>query len=259
MLLDEIVKAKHQEIVKLKKKLEQVKLPPVIEMPKLRDFKSAINQAGKISLIAEIKKASPSAGEIIKSLDPASISKNYLEAGASAISVLTDQKFFKGKAEHLKQAKEAVSIPILRKDFIIDESQVIESRLIRADAILLIVRLLDQGQLEKLVNLAQEYEMAALVEVRSEKEVEMALQAKAEIIGINNRDLDTLKVDFNTSLRISQKYAELKNKILVSESGINSHSQIDELKSAGFNAVLIGESILKNKSPQAKIKELMGQ
>ncbi|MFA4905900.1 MAG: indole-3-glycerol phosphate synthase TrpC [Candidatus Margulisiibacteriota bacterium] len=257
MLLDEIVSEKQAEVKRLVDQFKFIKLANLSDaFPPLRDFKSAISRPGKISLIAELKKASPSAGLIRESYEPISLAKNYEEAGAAALSVLTDLKFFQGLLGHLKSAKESTNIPILRKDFILDELQVVESRLAGADAVLLIVRILDDARLKTLLAKARELKLAALLECHSEAEVERALAVKAEVIGINNRDLDTLKIDFDLSLKLPQKFPELKKGTLVSESGIGSASQIGELKSAGYSAALVGEALLKAPDPNKKIREL---
>ncbi len=259
MLLDEIIASKQTEVLNLKAQFKFITLSNLADaFPPSRDFKSAISKPGKINLIAEIKKASPSAGIIREDFEPTLIAKEYENNGAAALSVLTDRPYFDGLLGHLKAAKEAVSIPILRKDFIIDELQIFESRLAGADAILLIARILDDAQLKSFLEVSSKNKLTSLLEVHNESEVERALKSGAEVIGINNRDLDTLKVDFTNSLKLIQKYPELKNKVLVSESGIASKSQIDELKSAGFNAVLIGETLLKSNSIGSKIKELVG-
>ncbi|MBI5699805.1 indole-3-glycerol phosphate synthase TrpC [Candidatus Saganbacteria bacterium] len=257
MLLDEIVSDKQAEVKRLIDQFKFIKLANLADaFPPIRDFKAAISRPGKMSLIAELKKASPSAGLIRESYEPIGLAKNYEDAGAAALSVLTDLKFFQGLLGHLKSAKESTHIPILRKDFILDELQVIESRLAGADAVLLIVRILNDEQLKTLLAKARELKLASVVECHNEAEVERALKADSEIIGINNRDLDTLKVDFNLSLNLPGKFPELKKKVLVSESGISSASQIKELKAAGFSAALIGEALLRSPDPSAKIREL---
>lgn len=258
MLLNEIVETKKGELIALKEQFSKfIKIENLADIfPPLIDFKAAINKSEKISLIAEIKQASPSAGIIVKDFDPIKIAETYEKAGASAISVLTDAKYFQGMLTYLKNIKEIATAPVLRKDFIIDDVQILESRMAGSDAILLISRILEADQLKAFYEKCIGYNMAAIVECHDEKDLEKALAANAEIIGINNRDLDTLKVDFNTSLKLAAKYPELKNKVLVSESGIDSKSQINELHSAGFKAVLIGESILKSGDISSKIKDL---
>ncbi|KAF0133422.1 MAG: indole-3-glycerol phosphate synthase [Candidatus Saganbacteria bacterium] len=260
MLLDNIIADKALEVKTIKEQFKFITLKNIEEIfPPIKDFTSEISKPGKINLIAELKKKSPSAGEIISNFKPAEIAKIYEEAGASAISLLTDWKYFEGILGYLKAVKQAVKLPILRKDFIIDEIQIYESRMAGADAVLLIARILDSSKLKQFIELCDKIKLPALVEVHNEAETEKALKAGAQIIGINNRDLDTLKVDFNISLQIINKFPELKNKILVSESGINSPSQIKELKSAGFNAVLIGEALLKSPDIKEKTKELLSK
>ncbi|HTY13830.1 MAG TPA: indole-3-glycerol phosphate synthase TrpC [Candidatus Omnitrophota bacterium] len=257
MLLDDIVSSKKTEVVNIKKQFQFITLSNLADaFPPARDFKAAIGRAGRVNLIAEMKQASPSAGTIVADYIPEPIAKKYESSGAAALSVLTDGPFFKGLLGHLKVAKQATDLPVLRKDFIIDEIQVFESRLAGADAILVILRILDDEKLKKLLEEAKKVNLAVMAEAHNEAEVERALSAGAEIIGINNRDLDSLKVDFNLSLKMVSKFPELKKKVLVSESGIGSRSQIDELRSAGYNAVLIGEALLKSPDPAKKIKEL---
>ncbi|OGC12597.1 hypothetical protein A3J90_00385 [candidate division WOR-1 bacterium RIFOXYC2_FULL_37_10] len=255
MILDEIILTKRKEIEALKERLATAKTE---FDPNLRDFKSSINQENKISLIAEIKKASPSAGIIVKNFDPVSIAKQYESSGAFAISVLTDKTYFQGEIGFLKQVRAAVKLPVFRKDFIIDELQITESRIAGADAILLIARILELPDLSRFLEKAKELGLQVLLETHDEYDIEKALSLNCDIVGINNRNLDTLKVDFNNSLKLLDKFPELKSRILVSESGISEKSQIDELKSAGFSAVLIGESLLKSEDVLGKMREMFG-
>ena len=254
MLLDKIVEIKRQEVEELKKK----GLASRRELP-LLDFKKAIFQKDKISLIAEIKKASPSAGDIVADFDPAKIASIYRENNASAISVLTDRRFFKGDLSFIKIAKKESGLPILRKDFIIDQIQIDEAYNADADAILLIARILSKNQLAEFILKARELGLSALVETHDERDIEKALEARSEIVGVNNRDLDTLQIDFSKSLKLVSKYPEIKAKVTVSESGIREKAQILELKGAGFSAVLIGESILKSNLISKKIHELFDE
>ncbi len=257
MLLDNIIAGKRTEVENLKKNFGFVKLENIsAAFPPLRDFRSSIGKPGKLHLIAELKKSSPSYGVIKEDFEPISLARTYEESGASAISVLTESKYFQGLMRYLKSAKESTIIPVLRKDFIIDELQIIESRLAGADALLLILRIISDAQLKNFIEAADKVNLSLLLEVHNEAEVERALLAGAEIIGINNRDLETLKVDFGLSFKLLDKYPELKKKTLVSESGIETKSQINELRAAGFKAVLIGEALLKSKDIGAKIKEL---
>ncbi len=260
MLLNEIVETKKGEVQILKEQFSKfIKIPNLADIfPEISDFKAAIKSSGKITLIAEIKKASPTSGVIVQDFDPMKLADIYEKSGASALSIVTDAKYFQGMLTYLKNVNQKSKLPILRKDFIIDESQILESRMSGADAVLLIARILEQDQLNAFIEKCSSYKLSALIECHDEKDVEKALTAKASIIGINNRDLDTLKVDFNTSLNLATKFPELKSKILVSESGISSKSQINELKSAGFSTVLIGESLLKSNDIPGKVKELLG-
>lgn len=259
MLLDEIIENKKNEVYTLKEQFSKfIKLKNLAAIfPPIRDFKAAISKKDKIALIAEVKKASPSSGVIVKDFEPAKIAGTYEKSGAAALSVLTDAKYFQGMLTHLKTIKEAAKIPVLRKDFIIDEIQIIESRLAGADALLLIARILSSDQMKSYLEKCEEFKLSALVEIHDEKDAEKALSLNAKLIGINNRDLDSLKVDLNTSLRLVTQFPELKARVLVSESGIATASQVKELHSAGFSAVLIGDSLLKSNNIEAKIKELI--
>ncbi|MFH1684027.1 MAG: indole-3-glycerol phosphate synthase TrpC [Candidatus Margulisiibacteriota bacterium] len=189
---------------------------------------------------------------------PIFLAKTYEESGASAISVLTDEKFFQGKLEYLKSAKESTTIPVLRKDFIIDESQVYEARIAGADALLLIVRILSDEELVRLLKLTEELEMQALVEVHNAEEVERVLKTDAKIIGINNRDLDTFKVDLQTTVKLLKKFPKLEKRSVISESGIETRQDIEVLKKSGVDGVLLGETLMKSDNIPAKIEELIG-
>jgi indole-3-glycerol phosphate synthase len=255
MILDEIVKTKNKEVDVLKGKY---KLPlKTGDLPKVRGFKKAVSRRG-MNLIAETKAASPSAGVIIDNYVPEDIAAVFEKAGACAVSVLTDAEYFKGSIKDIAKIKNSIKLPVLRKDFIINESQIYESRLAGADAILLIARILDQDELERFIKIAGDLKMDALVEVHSVKEARSALDAGAEIIGINNRDLNTLKVDLGATVNIISEIPELKRKILISESGISERGQVDLLRDIGVNAVLVGEAILKSPDMSEKIRELIG-
>ena len=258
MILDDIIFNKRQEVTSLKVSLSG-KDPRKLtkDLPPPRHFAKAFRK-GKFSLIAELKKASPSAGVILEQFNPISLARVYEESGASAISVLTDERFFQGKLEYLKAAKDSTTIPILRKDFIIDESQVYESRIAGADALLLIARVLEDSVLADLIELTESLAMQALVEVHNPEEVERVLKTKARLIGINNRDLDTFKVDLKTTLNLMKKFPKLKERMIVSESGIETREQVETLKKAGVDGVLIGETLLRSKNIPAKAKELLG-
>jgi indole-3-glycerol phosphate synthase len=257
MILDDIIFNKRQEVTSLKVQFADKDMRELLKgLPKPRDFLKAFRK-GKFSLIAEIKKASPSAGVIQEDFRPIFLAKAYEESGAAALSVLTDEKFFQGKLEYLKSAKESTTIPVLRKDFIIDEAQVYESRLAGADALLLIARVLEDADLVNLLKLTEELGMQALVEVHSAGEVERILKTGAKVIGINNRDLDTFKADLQTTVKLIKKFPKLKERIVISESGIESRKDVETLRKAGVDGVLVGETLMRSNNIPAKVKELM--
>ncbi|MFC1559914.1 indole-3-glycerol phosphate synthase TrpC [Candidatus Margulisiibacteriota bacterium] len=258
MILDDIVQSKYKEIASIKQHLGLGKIAEVLkELPNTRDFTSAIKKK-KMTLIAEAKKASPSAGIIVDDYHPEKIAIEYSDAGVSAISVLTEQKNFMGFVTDLKKVKEHVNLPILRKDFIVDETQLYHTRLSFADAVLLIVRILDKKKLKKFIKLSEELLLHSLVEVHTPDEAKMALDAGAEMIGINNRDLDTLEVDIRNTEKIIKKVPALKKKVLVSESGIKTGKDVKFLAELGVNSILVGEALLKSGDIKAKVKELLG-
>jgi len=222
-----------------------------------RAFGAALARVGeKVAFIAEVKKASPSAGVIAQTFDPVSIAKNYKRADADAISVLTDEKFFQGKLAHLVDVRRAVSLPLLRKDFILDEIQIAESAANGADAILLIVAALEQKQLAvgrvrvaaatglvDLLKAAAKYQLDALVEVHSREELDRALEAGAKIIGINNRDLTTFDVDLSVTEKLCRHVPD--EVVLVSESGIKTAEDVARMQACGVDAILIGEALMR--------------
>lgn len=210
---------------------------------------------GVPAVIAEVKKASPSVGLIRPDFDPASIAVSYQAGGASAISVLTDERFFQGSTAYLREVKMAATLPVLRKDFIIDEYQVYESRVAGADAILLIVAALDADALASLMNRAAEIDLDCLVEVHNEAEMAVAVEVGAPVIGINNRDLQTFEVSIDTTARLLPMMPRAKK---VSESGIHSREDMVRLGSMGVDAVLIGEALMRQDDIEGKLRELIG-
>lgn len=226
------------------------------DMDKARDFRNAIKRNDKkIKLIAEIKKASPSKGIIRKDFDAAKIASIYDRMSVNAISVLTEEDFFQGHLLHIKTVKDIASKPILRKDFIFDEYQIYESKANHADAILLIAAILQKSQAEEYLHLAKELGLYVLFEIHNEDDLEKAFSAKADIIGINNRCLKTLKIDLFTTLRLQKDIP--KDKIIVSESGIKSRQDVYMLQDAGIDAMLIGTSLMQSHDIGKKIDELM--
>ena len=256
MILDEIVQAKKVEVKRNKeiRKIADLKAKARNAAP-LKPFD--LRQKDAVSIISEIKRASPVKGVFKADLDPADQARKYKEGGARAISVLTDEQFFKGSVDDLRAARNAAGLPILRKDFVIDEYQLWEARVMLADAALLIVRILDKAQLRDYIALArEELKLATLVEVHSEKELDVALDAKAPVIGINNRDLDTFKVTLETTAKLRPIIPA--DRVVVSESGISKRDDIVLLKNMKVDAALIGEELVKASDPTAKIKELLG-
>ena len=218
------------------------------------DLASALRH-DHIQLIAEVKQASPSRGILTSSFNPTELARAYAEGGAAAISVLTEASYFMASIEHLAAIREAVGLPLLRKDFIFDPYQVYESRAYGADALLLITAILSRGQLEELISLSHSLGLGCLVEVHNEGETERAVLSEAEIIGINNRDLNTFDVDINTTRRLQPLVP--KGKIVVSESGIRSRKDVEKLRKWGVDAVLIGEALVTAENVRAKMKELL--
>lgn len=225
------------------------------DLPPLRDFKAAISMPGRIGLIGEIKFASPSRGIIHQKIDPCMIGRIYEEAGAVAVSLLTDKRFFGGNLDDLPRLKKSISLPILRKDFIIDEIQVRESLLYGADAVLLIVRILSREQLKELIVLCKALGLTPLTEIHDHHDLAKALHCEAEIIGINNRNLETFEVRLHTTLDLAPLVP--KNCIIVSESGISNKEDIQLLRRSDIRAVLVGTSIMESKDMAGKTRELV--
>lgn len=254
-ILDKIAAHKKGEVQESKERHPQRALEKRIAgLNATRDFKAALAREDRISLIAEIKKASPSAGIIRIDFDPMQIAQIYEKEGADAISVLTDEEFFQGSLVTLSLINDMFSLPLLRKDFIIDPYQIYEARAFGADAILLIVSLLSPDRLLSYLGTAQELGLSALVEVHTEEELHIAVGAGAEIIGINNRNLKTFAVDIENTLRLLPNFP--KDVLCVSESGIKTADDLEILRQAGVDAVLIGTAFMKAQDIEAKIKDL---
>lgn len=257
-ILDKIVAQKRIEVASLPN--EGLTTELVARKGPRRDFIAALKspQRGPPALIAEVKKASPSAGVICKDFDPVHIAKAYQDATASCLSVLTDETFFQGSLEYLKQIRIAVGIPLLRKDFIIDERQIPQSLEWGADAILLIVAILTDDQLRSFHALARATGLAVLVEVHDERELEQAISVGPDLIGVNNRDLKTFKVDLATTERLANRLRSSGYKaLLVAESGIHARADVERLHSCGADAILVGESLMRHGDIGAKIRELL--
>lgn len=256
MILSKIINEKRKEIEQARIKMPEHQLKELAGKIYIKSsFKRNISRPHHINLIAELKKASPSKGIIRGDFNPVKIALTYQANGASALSVLTDERFFEGHLKTLKELKDRVTIPLLRKDFIIDEYQIYESLYWGADAILLIAQILTGEELEGFYKMAKGMGMDVLIEVHNEEDVAKALKSGASIIGINNRDLTTFKVDITTTQRLLRIIPE--NKVRVSESGIKTYEDVMFLKSLGINAVLIGETFLEADDIAAKMREIM--
>lgn len=250
--LEEILAAKREEIERLKPRLAELDRQAQARND-FRNFRAALQQADEgLAVIAEVKKASPSAGIIAQSFNPVEIARNYERNGANAISVLTDRKFFQGKLEDLVNVRRSVSLPLLRKDFILDEIQIAESVANDADAILLIVAALEQTRLVDLLKAAANQRVDALVEVHTEEELHRALDAGAKIIGINNRNLATFEVDLGTTENLCREVPD--EVVLVSESGIKTPQDAAGLKACGVDAILVGEALMRGEISIEQLK-----
>ena len=255
MILETIVETKKREVADRKAAKPPAELEKMIAgIPPTRDFKKALSTA-EWAIIAEVKRRSPSRGVLRADFDPVRIAMEYESHGATAVSVLTDVTFFGGSDADLTAVKDAVTLPVLRKEFIIDPYQVYETRAIGADALLLIAAILTEGQLREYRDLAASLGMAALVEIHNGTELEKALGAGAEIIGINNRDLKTFQTDLQTTLALAPLIPA--DRIAISESGIRSRGEIEALLKVGTRAFLIGETLISAPKIGPKLKELL--
>ncbi|MGH9795068.1 MAG: indole-3-glycerol phosphate synthase TrpC [Candidatus Acidiferrales bacterium] len=254
--LDRIVEARRQRLV-----IDQRRVPLAVlkmavrraEPP--RDFAGALARDG-VNVIAELKKASPSRGVLREQFDPMNLARGFENAGAVALSVLTEEEHFQGSLEHLRTVHKDVKLPVLRKDFIVDAWQVWEARAAEADSFLLIVSVLGDTALSELIALGRELGMEPLVEIHTEEELTRALDARARIVGVNNRDLRTFDVRVETSLALVEKIP--KECIAVSESGLRTRDDLERLRKAGFDAFLIGEHLMQAPEPEAALRELLG-
>lgn len=257
--LDQIVAATRRRLAAPRSAAYVRELERRAETHKPRGFRRGLEAKaqGGIAVISELKKASPSRGLIRPSFEPAQLAKELEEAGAAALSVLTDEEFFQGSLQNLQIASSSVSIPCLRKDFIVDEFQLIEARANSADAVLLIVAALSQQELIALTRKAEDHGLDVLCEVHDEAELQRALDAECNLIGVNSRDLRTFKVDLGTAFRLAE--AMPKHVFCVAESGIHNGADVARLRAAGYGAFLIGESLMKESSPGAALKKLLAE
>jgi indole-3-glycerol phosphate synthase len=257
MILQKIVENRREEVARQKKILPLAELRQMLaDKPSTNDFEGAIREQ-RCSVIAEVKRSSPSKGRIRDDFDPVEIARTYEGNGAAALSILTESQFFEGNAAYVPQIRRAVALPLLRKDFIIDSYQIEETRVLGADALLLIARILDSGQLREFVDHASELGLAAVVEIHDEADVNKAVSAGARIVGINNRDLATFRTDLEVSIRLARLIP--KGITVVSESGIDSRGDVERLMEAGIHAFLVGESLMREKDIGKKLRELLGE
>lgn len=255
-MLDEIVEKTKKRVEDAKKRIPLEEIKKDVSLMDVTDefpFKKALSEDG-MSIIAEVKKASPSKGLIAEDFDYITIAKDYEQAGASAISVLTEPFFFMGSDDYLSEIAQNVSIPILRKDFVVDEYMIWEAKLLSASAILLIVSVLDIVQLKKYLDLAHDLGLSAIVEVHDGDEIRKAMIVGAEIIGVNNRNLKDFTVDIENSINLRRCVSG--DVIFISESGIKTKEDISKLKENNVDAVLIGETLMKSNDKMAMISEL---
>lgn len=256
MILDTIVAHKRKE---LQRDREQTPLDilksKTANLPPTRDFRAALAIPNLVNLIAEVKKKSPSKGIIREDFDPVEIAQIYEDNGASVISVLTDHEFFAGELAYLSVIRKTVDLPLLRKDFAIDVYHIYQARVAGADAVLLIAAILTLAQLRDFMSVAQSLDLACLVEVHTQEELDLALEASAEIIGINNRDLKTFHTNISTTFHLRECIPS--DKIVVSESGIYTRDDVKKLNAAGVNAILVGESLMRSPDIGCKVRELI--
>jgi indole-3-glycerol phosphate synthase len=254
-ILESIIAVKREELSALRVRSRELERNARLAPPP-RGFLQALHTEGSVSLIAECKRRSPGAGDIRPGLDPIELTRGYERSGASALSVLTDSRFFGGSNEDLASIRAARGIPILRKDFTLDPLHVVEARACGADAVLLIVRILGDAQLRELLEVARALDMEALVEAHDTGEIERAVDAGARVLGINNRDLATFTTDLETTVGLLERVPD--DVLVVSESGIRTRDDVERLGAAGVDAILVGETLLRDPDPEAAAGRLSG-
>lgn len=256
-LLDEIVAATWARVAESRRRADLRDLERRAESHVPRGFRATLAAKGRdgIAVIAELKKASPSRGLIRSSFDPARLARELESAGAACLSVLTDEEFFQGSLENLRKASASVSIPCLRKDFMVDEFQLVEARANSADAVLLIVAVLSQVDLEKLAGKARAHGLDVLCEAHDRDELQRALDAGCDLIGVNTRDLRTFRVDLRTALDLASEFPA--GVVRVAESGIHSAQDVARLRAAGYHAFLVGESLMQAERPGEALRALL--
>ncbi len=255
-ILDQIIEQKHREISASRYQISLEDLErQLVDAPAPRGFLRALKSASAPALIAEVKKASPSAGLIRPNFDPVLIAREYQSSGAACLSILTDEKFFQGHLDYLRQVRKSVSIPVMRKEFIIDRYQIAEARLAGADCVLLIAECLDDTLMQDLYNYAQQLGMDVLIELYDLPNVSRVLATGTELLGINNRDLRTFRTSLEHTFLVKQQVPN--SVLLVSESGIATNSDIQRLRAGGIGAVLVGESLMRQPDISMAVRQLM--
>ena len=256
-ILDEIVRSKRYEVAAARRRTPLQSLQSQLtRAAPVRDFRGVLALAGGTRLIAEIKKASPSAQNLRETFDPVEIAQTYQRHGAACVSVLTDAPYFQGCLDHLRQVRASVSLPVLRKDFVIDEYQVFEARAAGADAILLIAEILDNAALSRLLEQARELGMAALIEFHDAVNLPRVLAAGADLVGINNRNLSDFRTDIEHTLRLRDQIPP--EVLIVSESGISNRRDVERLEAVGVSAILVGEALMRSPNIGVAVDELLG-
>ncbi len=257
-ILDRIVAQKRQELAEARRQVSETKLEErLASAPPLRSFFNALHQPGTVQVIAEVKKASPSAGVLRADFDPVAIARIYAQHGAACLSVLTDEPFFQGRLDYLTQIRQAVSLPLLRKDFLLERYQLLEARLAGADCVLLIAEILDDATLRHLLHETQQLGMDALVELHEAENLPRVLASGARLVGINNRDLRTFTTRLEHTLELARQIPP--EICLVSESGIRTHEDLKHLARAGVSAVLVGESLMRADDIGAALQALLAR
>ena len=256
-MLEGIIATKRREVAAARRLMPLAEMEhQAAEAPPVRDFRAALAGPGPIQLIAEVKKASPSAGVIRADFDPIAIARTYQAHGAACLSVLTDKPYFQGHLSYLARIRASVAIPLLRKDFLIDEYQVVEARMAGADAVLLIAEVLDDEALARLLARARGLGMAALVEFHDEANLERVLAAGADLVGVNNRDLRRFVTDLELTLRVRDRIPP--EVLVVSESGIRTRRDVERLEAAGVSAILVGETLMRADDIGLAVEQLLG-
>ncbi|MGA8943848.1 MAG: indole-3-glycerol phosphate synthase TrpC [Thermoactinomyces sp.] len=254
MFLEKIARTKQKEVAELVRKITPEDWERACALPRGLSLKDAITSGETVSIIAEVKQASPSKGVIASGIDPVKVARGYEDGGAAAVSVLTDMIYFHGNADFLVNVKQAVNLPVLRKDFIIDDRQIVESKLMGADAILLIAALLNREQLQQLTRIAHRLGLEVLVEIHGKEEIPLALACEADVIGINNRNLHTFETDIANTEQLRPLLPE--DQPVVGESGVLSLADARRLQQAGVQGILVGEYLMRQKDPMQAVRRL---